>query len=92
VVCPALANFAQRELAQRQMTERSVDYIAEKSYTVTLAVGRQDADRKPVFHDPRFGSRGGKIRSGLQPGAIRLSLGLQDWHDTIAGFDAPAVV
>ncbi|MGB7466333.1 MAG: PLP-dependent transferase [Candidatus Acidiferrum sp.] len=25
-----------------------------------------------------------RIRSGLQPAGIRLSLGLEDWHDIIA--------
>jgi cystathionine beta-lyase/cystathionine gamma-synthase len=25
-----------------------------------------------------------KIRSGWQPGGVRLSLGLEDWHDIIA--------
>ena len=28
-----------------------------------------------------------KIRSGLQPGGIRLSLGLEDWHDIIADLE-----
>jgi len=57
--------------------ERFVDYIAQKSYTVTLAV-----NLGPI-----------KIRSGLRPGGIRLSLGLEDWHDSIADLeDAREVV
>jgi cystathionine beta-lyase/cystathionine gamma-synthase len=27
------------------------------------------------------------IRSGLQPGGIRLSLGLEDWHDIVADLE-----
>lgn len=34
-----------------------------------------------------------KLRSGLQPGGSRLSLGLEDWHDRIADLqDALEVV
>ncbi len=33
-----------------------------------------------------------KIRSGLHPGGIRLSLGLEDWHDIIADLEAALAV
>ena len=117
VVYPGLANFAQRELAHRQMTtpdgsfapghmlyfelkgkngdvksaaecaERLVDYIAEKSYTITLAVSLGQI--KTLIENPFSMTHASvpedeKIRSGLQPGGIRLSLGLEDWHDIIA--------
>jgi hypothetical protein len=42
-----------------EAAERFVDYIAENSYTITLAVSPgadQDADREPIFHDACFGS------------------------------------
>ncbi len=120
VVYPGLANFAQRELAHRQMTtpdgsfapghmlyfelkgkngdvksaaeaaERFVDYIAEKSYTVTLAVSLGQI--KTLIENPFSMTHASvpedeKIRSGLQPGGIRLSLGLEDWHDIIADLE-----
>jgi methionine-gamma-lyase len=28
-----------------------------------------------------------KLRIGVQPGGIRLSLGLEDWHDIIADLE-----
>ena len=28
-----------------------------------------------------------KLRTGVQPGGIRLSLGLEDWHDIIADLE-----
>ena len=120
VVYPGLANFAQRELAHRQMTtpdgsfapghmlyfelkgkngdvesaaeaaERFVDYIAEKSYTITLAVSLGQI--KTLIENPFSMTHASvpeeeKIRSGLQPGGIRLSLGLEDWHDIIADLE-----
>jgi methionine-gamma-lyase len=120
VVYPGLANFAQRELAHRQMTtpdgsfapghmlyfelkgkngdvksaaeaaERFVDYIAEKSYTVTLAVSLGQI--KTLIENPFSMTHASvpedeKIRCGLQPGGIRLSLGLEDWHDIIADLE-----
>jgi cystathionine beta-lyase/cystathionine gamma-synthase len=120
VVYPGLPNFAQRELAHRQMTtpdgsfapghmlyfelkgkngdvksaaeaaERFVDYIAEKSYTVTLAVSLGQI--KTLIENPFSMTHASvpedeKIRSGLQPGGIRLSLGLEDWHDIIADLE-----
>jgi cystathionine beta-lyase/cystathionine gamma-synthase len=33
-----------------------------------------------------------KTRSGLLPGGIRLSLGLEDWHDIIADLEAALAV
>jgi methionine-gamma-lyase len=120
VVYPGLANFAQRELAHRQMTtsdgsfapghmlyfelkgkngdvksaaeaaERFVDFIAEKSYTITLAVSLGQI--KTLIENPFSMTHASvpeeeKIRSGLQPGGIRLSLGLEDWHDIIADLE-----
>ena len=120
VVYPGLPNFAQRELARRQMTttdgsfapgsmlyfeikgrdgdsksaaeaaERFVDHVAEKSYTITLAVSLGQI--KTLIENPFSMTHAvvpeeEKIRCGLQPGGIRLSLGLEDWHDIIADLD-----
>ncbi|MBZ5700680.1 MAG: PLP-dependent aspartate aminotransferase family protein [Acidobacteriia bacterium] len=80
----------------RQAAERFVDYIAEKSYTVTLAVSLGQI--KTLIENPFSMTHASvpddeKIRSGLQPGGIRLSLGLEDWHDIIADLeDALGVV
>jgi methionine-gamma-lyase len=79
-----------------EAAERFVDYIAEKSYTVTLAVSLGQI--KTLIENPFSMTHASvpedeKIRSGLQPGGIRLSLGLEDWHDIIADLqDALEVV
>ena len=70
--------------------ERFVDSIAEKSYTVTLAVSLGQV--KKLIENPFSMAHTSvpeeeKIRSGLQPGGIRLSLGLEDWHDIIADLE-----
>jgi len=67
--------------------ERLVDYIAEKSYTITLAVSLGQI--KTLIESPYSMTHAvvpeeEKRRVGLQPGGIRLSLGLEDWHDIIA--------
>jgi cystathionine beta-lyase/cystathionine gamma-synthase len=70
--------------------ERFVDYIAQKSYTVTLAVNLGPI--KTLIENPFSMTHASvpeeeKIRSGLRPGGIRLSLGLEDWHDSIADLE-----
>jgi len=70
-----------------EAAERFVDHIAEKSYTVTLAVNLGQI--KTLIENPFSMTHASvpeeeKIRSGLRPGGIRLSLGLEDWHDIIA--------
>jgi cystathionine beta-lyase/cystathionine gamma-synthase len=79
-----------------EAAERFVDYIAENSYTITLAVSLGQI--KTLIENPFSMTHASvpedeKIRSGLQPGGIRLSLGLEDWHDIIADLqDALEVV
>lgn len=73
-----------------QAAECFVDHIAEKSYTVTLAVSLGQI--KTLIENPFSMTHASvpdeeKIRSGLQPGGIRLSLGLEDWHDIIADLE-----
>jgi len=117
VVYPGLPNYAQKELAHRQMTtldghfapgsmlyfelkaqggdpksteqaaERFVDHVAKKSYTITLAVSLGQI--KTLIESPFSMTHATvpdeeKIRCGLRPGGIRLSLGLEDWHDIIS--------
>ena len=120
VIYPGLSNYAQRELARRQMTtadgsfapgsmlyfelkgkegdakgaadaaERFVDHVAEKAYTITLAVSLGQI--KTLIENPFSMTHAvvpeeEKLRCGLKPGGIRLSLGLEDWHDIIADLD-----
>jgi len=79
-----------------EAAERFVDHIAEKSYTVTLAVSLGQI--KTLIENPYSMTHAAvpeeeKLRIGLPPGGIRLSLGLEDWHDIIADLqDALEVV
>ena len=73
-----------------EAAERFVDYIAEKSYTVTLAVNLGQI--KTPMENPFSMTHASfpeeeKIGSGLRPAGIRLSLGLEDWHDIIANLE-----
>lgn len=68
-----------------------VNYVAEHAYTVTLAVSLGQI--KTLIENPFSMTHAGvpaeeKTASGLHPGGIRLSLGLEDWHDIIADLDA----
>jgi cystathionine beta-lyase/cystathionine gamma-synthase len=73
--------------AAAEAAERFVDHVAEKSYTVTLAVSLGQI--KTLIESPYSMTHAmvpeeEKLRSGMRPGGIRLSLGLEDWHDIIA--------
>lgn len=70
---------------------RFVDYVAEHAYTVTLAVSLGQI--KTLIENPFSMTHAvvpaaEKIASGMHPGGIRLSLGLEDWHDIMADLDA----
>jgi cystathionine beta-lyase/cystathionine gamma-synthase len=74
-----------------EAAQRFVDFIAEHAYTITLAVSLGQI--KTLIENPFSMTHAGvppeeKIKSGLLPGGIRLSLGLEDWHDIIADLDA----
>ncbi len=78
-----------------QAAERFVDYVAERAYTITLAVSLGQV--KTLIENPFSMTHATvpdeeKIRSGLRPGGIRLSLGLEDWHDIIADLEAALAV
>jgi cystathionine beta-lyase/cystathionine gamma-synthase len=73
-----------------EATERFVDHIAEKAYTITLAVSLGSI--KTLIENPFSMTHAAvpeeeKLRTGVQPGGIRLSLGLEDWHDIIADLE-----
>jgi cystathionine beta-lyase/cystathionine gamma-synthase len=75
--------------------EKLVDYIAEHAYTITLAVSLGQI--KTLIESPFSMTHASvppeeKIKSGLRPGGVRLSLGLEDWHDIIADLDAALAV
>jgi len=72
-----------------------VDYVAEHAYTITLAVSLGQI--KTLIESPFAMTHAAmpdeeKKKSGLQPGGIRLSLGLEDWHDIIADLSAALAV
>jgi cystathionine beta-lyase/cystathionine gamma-synthase len=70
---------------------RLVDFTAEHSYTITLAVSLGQI--KTLIESPYSMTHSmipaeAKLSGGLHPGGIRLSLGLEDWHDIIADLEA----
>jgi methionine-gamma-lyase len=73
-----------------EAAERFVDEVAENSTTITLAVSLGQI--KTLIESPFSMTHASvpedeKIRSGWQPGGIRLSRGLEDWHDIIADLE-----
>ncbi len=74
-----------------------VDYIAEHAYTITLAVSLGQI--KTLIENPYSMTHSSlppeeKEICGIDPGGIRISVGLEDWHDIIddlrAALDNPA--
>ena len=70
--------------------ERLIDWIAENSYCITLAVSLGQI--KTLIECPYSMTHAAlppeqKAADGLVPGGIRLSVGLEDWHDLIAELD-----
>ncbi len=71
--------------------ERLIDYAAEHAYTLTLAVSLGQIKtliEAPYSMTHSSMSAEDKRSRGLAPGGIRLSVGLEDWHDIIADLDA----
>ncbi|MBI2956395.1 MAG: PLP-dependent transferase [Acidobacteria bacterium] len=63
-----------------------VDYVAEHAYTITLAVSLGHI--KTLIENPYSMTHFNlppekKQTTGIHPGGIRLSVGLEDWHDII---------
>ncbi|MFQ6116124.1 MAG: PLP-dependent transferase, partial [bacterium] len=63
-----------------------IDYLADRAYSITLAVSLGSI--KTLVENPYSMTHGAmpedeKRRMGMEPGGIRLSIGLEDWHDII---------
>jgi cystathionine beta-lyase/cystathionine gamma-synthase len=70
---------------------RLIDWAAEHAYTLTLAVSLGQI--KTLIEAPYSMTHSSmpdaeKRARGLMPGGIRVSIGLEDWHDIIADLDA----
>jgi len=66
--------------------ERFADYLAEKSYCITLAVSLGNIKtlvEHPYSMTHSAMSHEERMRRGVRPTGIRLSLGLEDYHDII---------
>lgn len=71
--------------------DRLVDFLAENSYTITLAVSLGQI--KTLIENPYSMTHSNmpaedKKALGIEPGGIRISVGLEDWHDIIEDLDA----
>ena len=71
--------------------ERMIDWAASNAYTLTLAVSLGQI--KTLIEAPYSMTHAAmpeseKRERGLIPGGIRLSIGLEDWHDIIADLGA----
>ncbi|MBI1745159.1 MAG: PLP-dependent transferase [Acidobacteria bacterium] len=71
--------------------ERFVNYIAENAYSITLAVSLGQI--KTLIESPNSMTHSALPESdrearGLEPGGVRLSIGLEDWHDIIEDLSA----
>ena len=69
-----------------QCAEAFTDYIAEHAYTITLAVSLGQI--KTLIENPYAMTHAvlpeaQKLGLGIEPGGIRLSVGLEDWQDII---------
>jgi cystathionine beta-lyase/cystathionine gamma-synthase len=105
-VCyPGLEAFPQYELAPGTMiyfvlkgddksVESFIDFIATHAYSITLAVSLGQI--RTLIEEPYSMTHSAlpdkiKLARGMEPGGIRLSIGLEDWHDIIedlrAAFD-----
>ncbi|MCS6806864.1 MAG: aminotransferase class I/II-fold pyridoxal phosphate-dependent enzyme [Acidobacteriota bacterium] len=74
------------EKTANEAAERFIDYIATYAYSITLAVSLGQI--RTLIEEPYSMTHSAlpdevKRQRGLEPGAIRLSVGLEDWHDII---------
>lgn len=74
-----------------QRAEKFIDYIANHSYTVTLAVSLGQI--KTLIESPYSMTHSAlpdedKLARGMEPGGVRLAIGLEDWHDIIEDLQA----
>jgi cystathionine beta-lyase/cystathionine gamma-synthase len=69
---------------QSPKVEKFIDYLADHAYCVTLAVSLGAI--KTLIENPYSMTHAAlpedeKRKTGMEPGGIRLSVGLEDWHD-----------
>ena len=72
--------------SENEAAERFIDYIANHAYTITLAVSLGQI--KTLIENPFSMTHAAlppelKRAKGIEPGGVRLSVGLEDWHDII---------
>ena len=66
--------------------EKFINYIAEKAYSITLAVSLGQI--RTLIEEPYSMTHSAlpdelKMNKGMDPGGIWISIGLEDWHDII---------
>lgn len=74
----------------QKFAERTIDYIAQHSHSITLAVSLGQI--RTLIEAPFCMTHAAipeklKTSTGVAPGGIRLSLGLEDWHDIISDLE-----
>jgi cystathionine beta-lyase/cystathionine gamma-synthase len=79
------------EQTANEAAERFIDYIATHAYSITLAVSLGQI--RTLIEEPYSMTHSAlpeevKRERGLEPGGIRLSVGLEDWHDLIEDLQA----
>jgi cystathionine beta-lyase/cystathionine gamma-synthase len=79
-----LLKDAEVEGKQSPRVERFIDYLADHAYCITLAVSL--GYMKTLVENAYSMTHAAlpnedKRRMGMEPGGIRLSIGLEDWHD-----------
>ncbi len=85
----AMIYFVLKEADARHAGSRGevfIDYIADHAYSITLAVSL--GQLKTLIECPYSMTHSAlpeeeKRKRGMEPGGIRLAIGLEDWHDLI---------
>lgn len=72
--------------AANEAAEKCIDYVAQNAHSITLAVSLGQI--RTLIEAPFSMTHSAlpeeiKIAKGLAPGGIRMSIGLEDWHDII---------
>jgi methionine-gamma-lyase len=79
------------EHTANEATEHFIDALATHAYSITLAVSLGQI--RTLIEEPYAMTHSAlpdavKRERGLEPGGIRLSIGLEDWHDIIEDLQA----
>jgi cystathionine beta-lyase/cystathionine gamma-synthase len=75
---------------KQNQAEKLVDYLAEHAYSITLAVSLGQV--KTLIEHPFSMTHSAlpddqKRAFGMHPEGVRISVGLEDWHDIIRDFE-----